>query len=121
MCQTLRVRWQRELATAVVVEMRTMVTVMTWKAVAAPTHSESKVHGCLQRVSICVEDKGYKMETHQCYQGHISVPRTVHMELLDGAVNTEDSNLKLQMSAKCMKSKRLTWDARESCSHAETF
>ena len=88
-------------AMAIKVEVTvTMVTVTTRKAVAALTHSELKVCGCLQRVSIHVKAEGCKMETHQCRQGHLSDLQSVHTEMLDVEGDAEESNLYLQKSAK---------------------
>ena len=84
----------RELVRAMVTEL-VMVTVMTWKAVAAPTHSESKVCGCLQRVSICIKAEGDETETHLCHQYHLSVPHIVRTDPLDGTVDAVESSSKL--------------------------
>ena len=73
----------------------TTVMVMTRKVAAASTHSESKVRGCLQRVSIHVKAKGCKMETHQCRQGHLSDLQSVHTEMLDVDTDTEESKSNL--------------------------
>ena len=58
---------RRGLATKMVM----MVMVTTQKATAMLTHSKSKVHGCLQRVSTCAHTEDLK-KTHLCCPGHPS-------------------------------------------------
>ena len=107
----------RELATVMATETMMTVMVMAQLAATALTRHESMQRSWLQKVSICAKIEESKIETYLCRLGHPPVLPSVCTESLYSAVNAEDSNLKLQTSAKHKKSKRLTWDTITRCGH----
>ena len=49
----------------------------------------------LEKVSICTGAKEDESETYQCHPGHPPVLQNIQTELLDGAVDVEDSRSSL--------------------------